>query len=96
MAAFVSGEQTISAATATKIVDAESFDRRVYVHDSSVGSLRVAFTSGAAPTGLHSAVIAPAGGGGGTNAANFVLPADQELWVYSASSVTVQFLVTTA
>lgn len=95
MSAFVSAEQSISAASATKIVDAEEFDRRVYLYDGNVGTLRIAYTSGTASSGLHATVIAPAGGGGATGSAVFVLPADQELWVYSSSAVTVQFLVTT-
>lgn len=85
MAAFSSGEVTPAAATATKIVDAEAFDRRVYLYGDAV---RVAFTSASVSTGAKlgsSALGSPA----------FALPAGQELWVYhSSGGTTVGYLVT--
>jgi len=50
MAAFASARQSISNATATKIVDAADFDRSAYVKDQASG-MRVAFTSAAVSTG---------------------------------------------
>ncbi len=93
MAAFTSGDTTISASTAPKIVDAEDFDRRVILYDGT-GGTRVAFTSGTASTGAK--ITSLALNGQGSLAAEFVIPADEELWVYNSSSASVQYLVTTA
>lgn len=90
MAAFVSARQSIPNATATRIVDAADLDRTVYVN--GLGTVyRVAFTSGAVSTGA--ALTSLAGSGA---PAVFVLPADEDLWVYQTggSTVDVDFLVT--
>lgn len=92
MAAFTSGEQSVSASTATKIVDAEDFDRRVILYDAS-GGTRVAFTSAAAPNGAKVALLSLSGQGG--LACQFALPADEELWVYNSSAAAVHYLVST-
>ena len=87
MAAFVSKQQSISAASATKIVDAADFDRRVVLS----GTVHFAFTSGDAPTGITTNETQP------SNAAIavFALPADEELWVYSSGATSISVLVTT-
>lgn len=92
MAAFVSARQSISNASATKIVDADEFDRRVYIKDQASG-MRVAFTSASASTG---AVISSLSASG--TPAVFVVPADEELWVYQSTGnpADVDFLVTLA
>lgn len=86
MAAFGSGEVSLSAATATKIVDAAEFDRRVIAHGDTV---RVAFTSGSASTGAKISDLSPT-----NTVAVFALPAGQELWVYSSSPSIISYLVT--
>lgn len=93
MAAFISGDTTISASTATKIVDAEDFDRRVILYDGT-GGTRVAFTSAAVSTGARITSLGLSGQG--SLAAEFVIPADEELWVYNTAAAAVQYLVTTA
>ena len=85
MAAFVSGEVTLSAATATKIVDAEDFDRDVLLYGDAV---RVAFTSASVSTGAHlSGTSLPVG-------AMVRLPADAELWAYHNGGTQVGYFVT--
>jgi hypothetical protein len=86
MAVFVSGEVTLSAATATKIVDAADFDRRVHLYGDAV---RVAFTSAAVSTGarLTESTL--------PNGVAVVLPADEELWAYHSTGGSVGFFVTT-
>lgn len=92
MAAFVSARQSIPNATATKIVDPEDFDRMVYVKDLASG-MRAAFTSATASTGAALSSLS----GSGVPAV-FVLPADEELWVYQTTGnpADVDFLVTLA
>jgi hypothetical protein len=92
MAAFVSSRQSIPNATATKIVDADDFDRRVYVNGTGT-IFRVAFTSATASTGAALGSLA-----GSNEPAVFVLPADEELWVYqnTGNPADVDFLVTLA
>jgi hypothetical protein len=92
MAAFVSSRQSIPNTTTTKIVDADDFNRRVYVKDQA-GGMRVAFTSAAASTGAVLSSLA-----GSNEPAVFVLPADEELWVYqnTGNPADVDFLVTLA
>lgn len=83
MAAFVSEEISLSAATATKIVDSESFDRVVTAYGDAV---RLAYTSGTVSTGAR---LSGSELHGGTS---FVLPANQELWAYHSGGTTVGFL----
>jgi hypothetical protein len=92
MAAFISSRQSIPNATATKIVDADDFDRMAYVKDQA-GGMRVAFTSAAVSTGAALSSLA-----GSNEPAMFVLPADEELWVYQSTGnpADVDFLVTLA
>lgn len=87
MAAFGSGTVSVPATSATKVVDAEAFDRMVVLN----GTVHFAFTSGSAPSGMQTNETQP------SNApiASFALPADQELWVYSSGATTVTYLVTT-
>lgn len=89
MAAFLSDEVSVATATATKVVDAEVFTRRVFIADNT-GNSRVAFTSADAPTGAVLIRLANSG------ALDFPLPAGQELWVYQASGAptNVNLLVT--
>lgn len=91
MASFVSAEQSIPNATATKIVDAADFDRAVAFNGS--GQMRIAFTSGAVTTGAVATLLALSVS---INAVQFVLPADEELWVYQSSGnpANVSYLVT--
>ena len=77
MASFVSAEQSIPNATATKIVDLEDFDRAVAFNGS--GPMRIAFTSGAVTTGVVASRVALSTS---IDAVQFVLPAHEELWVY--------------
>ena len=92
MAAFVSARQSIANTTATKIVDSADFDRTVYVKDQASG-MRVAFTSAASSTGAVLSSLSASG-----TLAVFVLPADEELWVYqnTGNPADVDFLVTLA
>lgn len=92
MAAFVSARQSIPNSTATKIVDAADFDRTAYVNGVS-GAFRVAFTNVGASTGAATTSLAGSG-----YPAVFVLPADEELWVYQTTGnpADVDFLVTLA
>jgi hypothetical protein len=91
MASFVSAAQSIPNATATKIVDQADFDRMVTINASS--SVHVAFTSGTASTGAFAAKLAMSTS---IDTAQFVLPADEELWVHQSSGnpITISFLVT--
>jgi len=86
MAAFVSVESSLSAATATKLVDAADFDRRVRIYGDAV---RVAFTSAVVSAGARIS------GSDLVGSVSIVLPADEELWAYHASGTTVGYLVTT-
>lgn len=86
MASFSSAEVTLSAASATKLVDAADFDRRVHVYGDAV---RVAFTSASVPSG------AKLSGSGLPSGASVVLPAGEELWAYHSATTTVGYLVTT-
>jgi hypothetical protein len=86
MAAFASAEVTLTAATATKLVDAADFDRRVHLYGDAV---RVAFTSGTVSTGAR------LGGGDLMTGTSLVLPADEELWAYHSSGGPAGFFVTT-
>ena len=85
MAAFVSQEVSLVAATATKIVDSENFDRDVRVYGDAV---RVAFASAAVATGAR------VSGASLPDSVSFILPADEELWAYHGSGSTVGFLAT--
>jgi hypothetical protein len=91
MAAFVSKEQSIPNASATKIVDSADFDRTVVFNGS--GQMRIAFTSSSVTTGAVAGGLALSVS---INAMQFVLPAHEELWVYQSSGnpATVSYLVT--
>lgn len=83
MAAFVSAEVPLAASTATKLVDAQEFDRRVLVYGDAV---RVAFTEGTASSGARLSGSALPGG------VFFVLAAHEELWAYNSSTGVVGYL----
>lgn len=87
MAAFASGEVSLSAATATQIVDAAEFDRRVHLYGDAV---HVAFVEGDAASGAR------LGGSTLVGGTSFALPAGQELWAYHSSGGTVGFIATNA
>lgn len=91
MASFVSAEQSIPNTTATKIVDSADFDRSIAFNGS--GQMRIAFTGAAVTTGAVAKQLALSVS---IDAVQFVLPADEELWVYQSSGnpATVSYLVT--
>ena len=91
MPSFISAEQSIPTATATRIVDAADFDRAVTLNGSN--QMRFAFTSADAPTGSTSARLALATS---LDTVQFVLPADEELWVYHTAgfSTPASYLIT--
>lgn len=84
MSIFYGGEVSVSANTATKLVDSAEVDRQVTFLPGS-GALYWGFTSGEVTgrTGGYAATLP-----------GLVLPAGKELWGFSASAVLVQLLVT--
>lgn len=86
MTAFGSGVVSLPAATATKVADAEEFNRAVVLS----GSVHFAFTSASASTGIQTNETQPSN----ASVASFVLPADQELWAYSSGATSVSYLIT--
>ena len=90
MTAFVSGTPTVPASVATRIVEAADFNRTVLLTEL-VGGTRVAFTEALAPFGAQIGSLRIGSG----VAAQFVLPADEELWVHPGGSpATVSVFVT--
>jgi len=90
MSAFISSQVSVAASTPVKIVDADDFDRVVLVLDPVTG-MRLAFTSAGASAGFLVRNLESAG----ATANRFVLPADQEAWVYSTAATVTEVFVTT-
>jgi hypothetical protein len=84
---FVSKTVSLSASTATRVVDASEFSRRVLVGGDTV---RVAYTSADASTGAKLNDLRS----GSAYDISFVLPAGQELYAYSSGAATVSVLTT--
>lgn len=93
MPSFLSTETAVANATAVKVVDAADFNRVVVINDSTGSSMRIAFTSADASTGMKVNMFEIYSG---QPTARFVLPAAQELWVWqnSGNSATATVLVT--
>lgn len=90
MAAFISTALALASSTATRVVEAEPFPRRIYLKITTGGEPRVAFTESDAPTGAVLSVLAL----NQSAVTTFVVPACEEIWLYGDSSATVQLLVT--
>jgi len=87
MSDFVAREFSVTS-TNTKFVDATENDRRVFI--TKISNNDIVFVgfdnvgSSARVTSANADIPHP----------NFILPADYELWLYAASSITVSLIVT--
>lgn len=92
MATFVGATVAVADSTATKLIDSSDVDREVKLYNpSNTSTLRLAYTSASASTGITFVGLA-----GSNLVGSLTLAADEELWAYqtTGNSINVELLTT--
>lgn len=93
MSSFPAEDLSVPSSSATLVIGAADFARRVHLHDISANAIMIAFDSTSVLTGVHVTELAS-----DTSVLDFILPCGQELGAYqtSGSAKTLAVLVSAA